>query len=58
LGKTAAETVTMLKEVFKDETMGKTQVYKKFIHFKRGEISVVDQPSCGHPSMSRTDKIN
>jgi hypothetical protein len=58
LGKTAAETVAMLKEAFKDEAMGKTQVYERFIHFKIGEMSVVDQPSCGHPSMSRTDKIN
>jgi hypothetical protein len=48
----------MLKEAFKDEAMGKTWVYEGFIHFKRGEISVVDQLSCGHPSMSSTDKIN
>ena len=58
LGKTAAETVTMLKETFKDEAMGKTQVYERFIHFKISEMSVLDQPDCGQPSMSRTDEID
>ena len=38
LGKTAAETATMLQEAFKDEAMGKTQVYMWFNHFKRGEM--------------------
>jgi len=47
LGKTAAITVTMLKEDFKDEAYGKTQVYEWFNHCKRGEISVEDQPRCG-----------
>jgi hypothetical protein len=32
LGKTAAETVMMLKETFKDEAMGTTQVYKGWFH--------------------------
>jgi len=55
LGKTAAETATMLQEAFKDKAMGKTQVYVWFNHFKRGEMSVKDQPCCGCPSVSRTD---
>jgi hypothetical protein len=42
LGKTAAETVTVLKEAFKDDAMGKAQVYEWFNHFKRGEMSVED----------------
>jgi hypothetical protein len=34
LGKTAAETVTLLEEALKDKAMGKTQVYEWFNHFK------------------------
>jgi hypothetical protein len=34
LGKTAAETATMLQEAFKDEAMGKTQVHMWFNCFK------------------------
>jgi hypothetical protein len=56
LRKTAAETATMLQEAFKDEAMGKTQVCMWFNCFKRGEMSVEDQPHCGHPSMRRTER--
>jgi hypothetical protein len=33
---------------FKDEAMGKTQVYEWFIRCKRGENSVEDHLRCGH----------
>jgi hypothetical protein len=56
LGKTVAEMVPVLKEAFKDKTMGKTQVYECCHHFKRGEISGENHPRSGHPSMSRTYK--
>jgi hypothetical protein len=56
VGKTAVETVTMLKEAFKDKVIGKTQVYKQFNRFKRGEMSVQDQLLCGRPSNCRTDE--
>ena len=56
LGKTAAETVTICKEVCKDEATGKTQVYRWFSHFKRGEMCVKDQLSCVRPSTGRNDK--
>jgi len=58
LGKTAAETVTMLKEAIKDEVIGKTQVYEWFNHLKRGELSVEDQSHCGHPYTSKTYEIS
>ena len=51
MGKTAAETITICKEAYRDEAMGKTQVYKWFSHFKRSEMSVEDQLS-----MSRNDE--
>ena len=56
LGRTAPETVTILKETFKDEAMGKTQVYEWSDGFKRGETSVEDKLHCGCLSRSRTDK--
>jgi hypothetical protein len=56
LGKTAVEPFTVLKEAFKEEALGKTQVYRWFNHLRRGEMSVEDQPHCGRPSTSRTDK--
>jgi hypothetical protein len=56
LEKTAPETVTMLKEAFKDEAIGKTQVYEWFKVFKRGEMSVEDQLHCGCSSGHRNDK--
>jgi len=56
LGKTVAETVMMLKEAFRDEAMGITQVYEWFNHFKRGKTSAEDQLHCDHPSTSRTDQ--
>ncbi|GFG29188.1 hypothetical protein Cfor_05006 [Coptotermes formosanus] len=46
----------MLKEAFKDEAMGKTQVYEWFNPFKRGEMSVEDQLRSGGPSTSRSDE--
>jgi len=56
LGKTAAETVTVLKEAFKVETVAKTQVYKWCHHFKRGEMSGEDHLRSGHLSLSGTDR--
>jgi hypothetical protein len=55
-GKTAAETVTKLKEAFKDNAIGITPVYKCFKHFKNGEMPDEDQPRCGYPSTSSNDK--
>jgi transposase len=46
----------MLKETFKDEAMGKTQVCDWFNRFKRGEMAVEDQPRSGRPSTSRSDE--
>jgi hypothetical protein len=43
LGKTAAETVTMLREAFKEEALRQTSVYEWFSWFKLGEISLEDQ---------------
>ena len=56
LGKTAAETVTMLREAFKEEDLSQARVYKWFSRFKRGDMSLEDQAQSGRPSTSRTDE--
>jgi len=58
LGKTAAETVTMLREAFKEEALSQARVYKWFSQFKHADMSLEDQPRSGRPSTSRTDENN
>jgi len=43
LGKTAAETVTILREAFKAEALSQARVYEWFSRFKRGDMSLKDQ---------------
>jgi len=40
LGKTAAETVTMLRETFKEEALSQARVYKWLSWFKRGDMTL------------------
>jgi hypothetical protein len=39
LGKTAAETVTVLREAFKEEALSQARVYEWFSQFKRGDVT-------------------
>jgi len=43
-GKTAAETVTVLREAFKEEALSQARVYEWFSWFKSGDMSLEDQP--------------
>ncbi|PNF41442.1 hypothetical protein B7P43_G13789 [Cryptotermes secundus] len=54
LGKSGTETLEMLKTAYKDDAMGKTQVFEWFSHFKNGEMSIDDKPRSGRPSTART----
>jgi len=56
LGKSAAETVLMLQEAFKEEALSRTQVYERYSRFKGGEMSCEDQPRSGRPSTCRNDE--
>ena len=56
LGKTAAETVTMLQGTFKEEALSQARVYDWFSWFKHGDMSLEDPPRSGSPSTSRTDE--
>ena len=55
-GETAGEIVTMLREAFKEEALSQTRVYEWFSRFKRGDMSLEDQPRSGRPSTSRTEE--
>jgi hypothetical protein len=50
LGKTAADTVGMLRQAFNDDALGKSQVYEWFSRFKSGNMSTEDMPRLGRPS--------
>ncbi|PNF14597.1 hypothetical protein B7P43_G13107 [Cryptotermes secundus] len=54
LGKSGTETLEMLKMAYKDDAMGKTQVFGWFSPFKNGEMSIDDKPRSGRPSTART----
>jgi len=54
--KTAAETVTMLREAFKEETLSQARIYEWFSRLKRGDLSREDQPRSGRRSTSRTEE--
>jgi len=55
LGKTAAGTVTLLQEAFKEEALSQARFHEWFSQFKRGDMSLEDQPRSGRPS-TRTDE--
>jgi hypothetical protein len=40
LGKSAAETIVMLKTAYEDAALSKTRVYHWFSRFKNGEMSI------------------
>jgi hypothetical protein len=54
--KTAAETIVMLQQAFKDDAFGKSQVYEWFARFENGNMSIEDLPQRGHPLMSRNEE--
>ena len=56
LGKSAAETIVMLKTAYGDAALSKTRVYEWFSRFKNGEMSIEDQPRSGRPATSSSDE--
>ena len=56
LRKTAAETVTMLREAFKEDALSQARVYEWHSRFKHGDMSLEDQPRSGRLSTSRTNE--
>uniref|UniRef100_A0A672GXI9 Mos1 transposase HTH domain-containing protein n=1 Tax=Salarias fasciatus TaxID=181472 RepID=A0A672GXI9_SALFA len=56
LGKTATETLTMIQTAYKDEALGRTQVFDWYGRFKSGQMSIEDSPRSSRLSTSRTEE--
>ena len=56
LGKSASETIVMLKTAYGDAALSKTRVYEWFSRFKNGEMSIEDPPRSGRPATSSSDE--
>ncbi|CAK9832778.1 Protein GVQW3 [Anthophora retusa] len=54
LGKSGTVTLEMLKTAYKDDAMGKTQVFEWFSRLKNSDMSIDDKPRSGRPSTART----
>jgi len=55
LGKSATETYDLLKKVYGDECLSRTQDFEWFKRFKEGREEIGDDQRPGHPSTSKTD---
>ncbi|KAJ8939345.1 hypothetical protein NQ318_005706 [Aromia moschata] len=56
LGKTFTEAYAMLKEVYGNGCLSRTQVFECFKRFKEGRETTEDDPHPGRPSTSKTDE--
>ncbi|XP_031333923.1 protein GVQW3-like [Photinus pyralis] len=57
LGKSAAETIVMLKTAYGDAALSKTRVYKWFSRFKNGEMTIGDQPRSGSRNKAAMESV-
>ena len=55
LGKTATETLKMLRDVYGDSSMSRTRVFEWHKRFVEGREDVEDDPKSGRPCTSTTD---
>lgn len=46
----------MIQAAYKDDALGRTQVFEWYGRFKRGEMSIDDLPRSGRPTTSRTQE--
>ncbi|KAJ8944329.1 hypothetical protein NQ318_016136, partial [Aromia moschata] len=56
LGKTCIEAYVVLKEVYGNECLSRTQVFEWFKRFNEGRETTEDDPRPGRPSKSKTDE--
>jgi len=55
LGKSSTETYDLLKKVYGDECLSRTQVFKWFKRFREGREEIGDNQCPGHPSTTKMD---
>jgi transposase len=58
IGKSGSEIREMLVQVYGDNAMKKTAVYKWVARFSEGRASVINKEGSGRPTTSRTDEHN
>ena len=46
----------MLQEAFKEQALSRARIFEWFSRFKKGDLSIEDQPRSGRPSSSRNDE--
>ena len=56
LGKTATETLSLLRDVYGDETMSRARVFEWHKRFASGRDDVEDDPKYGRPTTSRNEE--
>lgn len=56
LGKSASETLTLLREAYGAEAMGRTQCFEWHKRFQKGRSSLEDEERSGRPSSSITEE--
>lgn len=56
LGKTGAETITMMQQAFGEDVMTQSKIFEWHKSFQEGRISVEDDSCLGQPSNSTTEK--
>ena len=56
LGKSFTEAYAVLKEVYRNECLSRTQVFEWFKRFKEGRETTEDDPRPGWPTTSKTDQ--
>ena len=54
-GKTATETLKMLRDIYRDYSMSRTRVFEWHKRFVEGREDVEDDPKSGRPCTSTTD---
>lgn len=57
LGKTATETLRLLRDVYGDETLSRARVFEWHKRFVSGRVSVEDDTRSGRPSSTRNEDI-
>ena len=50
------ESLEMLQEAFKEQALSRARMFDWFSRFKKGDLSIEDQPRSGRPSSSRNDE--
>ena len=57
IGKTTTEMNQLLQQAYREDAMGRTQVFDWFRRFKEGRTSVENDPHSGRPSTSRNEEM-